>query len=110
MGNGRFDAYLLGESLCNTAFCIWDTPGDGHFRPNRAFAQGLRELAKRYPGYYPNVELTDPKGGHGIIDRKLQIEGREWLKKQRIWAWCRQARSATYRQALRCSLRRVIRK
>lgn len=82
VGNGRFDAYLLAENLCNTAFCIWDTPGDGHFKPNRAFAEGLRELAKKYPGYYPNLELTDPKGGHGIIDRKLQVEGREWLKKQ----------------------------
>jgi len=82
VGNGRFDGYLLGDNFANTGFCIWDTPGDGHYKANNAFAEGLRERARKYPGYYANIELTDPKGGHGNIDRKLQDEGREWLRKQ----------------------------
>lgn len=82
VGNGRFDAYLLGDNLCNLPFLIWDTPGDGHFKANHAFADGLRERAAKYPGFYPHLELTDPKGGHGIIDRKLLDEGKAWMSKQ----------------------------
>jgi hypothetical protein len=82
VGNGRFDAYILGDNLCNLPFLLWDTPGDGHYKANHAFADGLRERAKTYPGFYPNLELTDPKGGHGIIDRKLQDEGWAWMARQ----------------------------
>jgi hypothetical protein len=82
VGNGRFDAYLMGDNLCALPFLIWDTPGDGHYKANHAFADGLRERAMKYPGSYPHLELTDPKGGHGIIDRKLQDEGWAWLTRQ----------------------------
>ena len=82
VGNGRFDAYMLGDNLCALPFLLWDTPGDGHYKPNHAFADGLRERAMKYDGSYPNLELTDPKGGHGIIDRKLQDEGWAWMAKQ----------------------------
>jgi pimeloyl-ACP methyl ester carboxylesterase len=82
VGNGRFDAYMLPDNLCNLPFLIWDTPGDGHYKANHAFADALRERARKFPGYYPNLELTDPKGGHGIIDRKLQAEGWQWLYMQ----------------------------
>jgi hypothetical protein len=82
VGNGRFDAYLLGDNLAALPFLIWDTPGDGHWKANHAFADGLRERAAKYPGSYPHLELTDPRGGHGIIDRKLLDEGRAWMLKQ----------------------------
>lgn len=82
VGNGRFDASLLVDNLCNTGMCIWDAPKEGHWKTNHAYAEGLRERAKAYPGFYPNLELTDPKGGHGIIDRRLQDEGREWIRQQ----------------------------
>jgi pimeloyl-ACP methyl ester carboxylesterase len=82
VGNGRFDAYMLPDNLCNLPFLLWDTPGDGHYQANHAFADALRQRAQRFPGYYPNLELTDPKGSHGIIDRKLQEEGWAWMHKQ----------------------------
>jgi len=81
--DGRFDAMLLMDNLCNTAFCIWDAPREGHYATNHAFAGGLRERGKSYPGYYSGLELTDPEGGHGIIDRKLQTEGWDWLRLQK---------------------------
>ena len=37
-GNGRFDAYMLPDNLCNLPFLLWDTPGDGHYQANHAFA------------------------------------------------------------------------
>jgi pimeloyl-ACP methyl ester carboxylesterase len=83
VGDGRYDATLLLDNFCNTAMCIWDATNEGWFKQNRAFADGLRERAKRYPGSYPVLELTDPKGGHGVIDRALQAEGWEWIRKQR---------------------------
>ena len=79
VGNGRYDAYLLPDNLGNLPFLIWDTPGDGHYKANHAFADELRQRAEKFPGFYPNLELTDPKGGHGIIDRKLQDEGWAWM-------------------------------
>jgi hypothetical protein len=82
VGNGRFDAYLLGDNLANLPFLIWDTPGDGHYRANHAFADGLGERAAKHPGHYPHLELTDPKGGHGVIDRALLAAGRKWLGEQ----------------------------
>jgi hypothetical protein len=82
VGNGRFDAYLLPDNLANLPFLLWDTPGDGHYKANHAFANALRQRAEKFPGAYPNLELTDPKGGHGIIDRKLQDEGWDWMNKQ----------------------------
>jgi hypothetical protein len=82
VGNGRFDAYMLPDNLANLPFLLWDTPGDGHYRANHAFADALRERAEKFPGNYPNLELTDPAGGHGRIDRTLQDEGRAWLSKQ----------------------------
>ena len=82
VGNGRFDAYLLPDNLGNLPFLLWDTPGDGHYQANHAFADALRQRAEKFPGFYPNLELTDPKGGHGVIDRKLQDEGWAWMYKQ----------------------------
>lgn len=82
VGNGRFDAYMLPDNLSNLPFLLWDTPGDGHYRANHAFAAALREREKKFPGFYPNLELTDPEGGHGRIDRKLQDDGWAWLNKQ----------------------------
>jgi hypothetical protein len=81
--DGRFDAMLLMDNLCNTAFCIWDAPREGHYGTNHAFADGLRERARAHAGHYPCLELTDPEGGHGIIDRKLQTEGWDWLRRQK---------------------------
>ncbi len=80
--NGRFDAMLLVDNLCNTGMCIWDAPKEGHYGTNHQFSDWLRERAQKYPGSYPHLELTDPKGGHGIIDRKLIAEGWDWLRKQ----------------------------
>jgi hypothetical protein len=82
VGNGRFDAYLLPDNFGNLSFLIWDTPGDGHYQANHAFADALRQRAEKFPGFYPNLEITDPKGGHGIIDRKLQEEGWAWMYQQ----------------------------
>ncbi|MBA4062930.1 MAG: hypothetical protein C0501_04325 [Isosphaera sp.] len=82
VNDGRYDATLLPDNFCNTAMCIWDATNEGWFKQNRAFADGLRERAKTYPGSYPVLELTDPKGGHGVIDKALQAEGWEWLRKQ----------------------------
>lgn len=82
VGNGRFDAYMLSDNLAGLPFLIWDTPGDGHFKANHAFAEELRQHAKDHPGSYPHLELTDPKGGHGIIDKKLREEGEQWLASQ----------------------------
>jgi pimeloyl-ACP methyl ester carboxylesterase len=81
-GNGRFDAMLLVDNLCNTSMCIWDAPKEGHYATNHQFADWLRERAKQHPGTYPHLELTDPNGGHGVIDRKLIAEGRDWLRGQ----------------------------
>src|SRR5262249_40415425 len=74
--------YILADNLCNLPFLLWDTPGDGHYKANHAFADELRERARKFPGSYPNLELTHPKGGHGIIDRKLQDEGWTWMAGQ----------------------------
>ena len=82
VGNGAFDAYMLPDNLANLPFLLWDTPGDGHYKANHAFADALRQRAEKYPGFYSNLELTDPKGGHGIIDRKLQDDGWAWMTKQ----------------------------
>lgn len=82
VGNGRFDAYLLSDNLANLPFLIWDTPGDGHYRANHAFAEELVRHARQHPGFYPSLELTDPRGGHGIIEKKLRDEGQAWLDKQ----------------------------
>src|SRR6185436_12604245 len=51
--DGRFDAMLLVDNLCNTAFCIWDAPQEGHYATNHAFAEGLRERAKGRDNCYP---------------------------------------------------------
>jgi hypothetical protein len=82
VGDGRYDAYLLADNLSNLPFLIWDTPGDGHYKANHFFADELRQRTKKFTGFYPHLELTDPKGGHGIIDRKLQEEGWTWMAKQ----------------------------
>ncbi len=82
VGNGRYDAYMLADNLANLPFVIWDSPGDGHFKANHAFADGLRRRAAKHSGFYPHLELTDPKGGHGIIERKLQDEGWAWISRQ----------------------------
>jgi pimeloyl-ACP methyl ester carboxylesterase len=83
VNDGRYDATLLIDNFCNTAMCIWDAPEEGWFKQNRAFSDGLRERAKKYPGSYPSLELTDPKGGHGIIAPKLRAEGWDWIRKQK---------------------------
>jgi hypothetical protein len=82
VGDGRFDATLLIDNFCNTGMCIWDAPKEGWYQQNHGFADSLRERARKFPGSYPHLELTDPAGGHGIIDRKLQAEGRDWLARQ----------------------------
>jgi pimeloyl-ACP methyl ester carboxylesterase len=82
IGNGRYDAYMLSENLANLPFLIWDTPVDGHYKANHAFADDLRDFAAHFKGFYPHLELTDPKGGHGIIDKKLRDEGEAWLNQQ----------------------------
>jgi pimeloyl-ACP methyl ester carboxylesterase len=83
VNDGRYDATLLVDNFANTPLCIWDAPKEGWFKQNRAFADGLRDRAQSRSGSYPVLELTDPVGGHGIIDGKLRAEGWEWLKKQR---------------------------
>ena len=80
--NGLWDAYMLGDNLCSVGWLTWDTPGDGHYKANRAFADGLCERAAKHPGFYPNLELTDPKGAHGIIKKDLLAQGNAWLAKQ----------------------------
>jgi pimeloyl-ACP methyl ester carboxylesterase len=83
VNNGRFDAMLAVDNLCNTGMCIWDAPKEGHWKTNHQFSDWLRERAKKYPGSYPHLELTDPKGGHGIIERKLIAEGWDWIRSQK---------------------------
>ncbi|MBY0526908.1 MAG: hypothetical protein K2R98_26175 [Gemmataceae bacterium] len=95
-GDGRFDAYLLSDNFCNTGMCIWDAPKEGHYVKNHAFADALRARATKYAGSYPNIELTDPNGSHGIIDRKLQAEGGEWLRKQVRNPWPKRVVYKTY--------------
>jgi hypothetical protein len=73
--------HVAGES-CNLPFLLWDTPGDGHCKANHAFADALRANALKFPGCYPNLELTDRKAAYGVIDRKLQDEGWAWMNKQ----------------------------
>jgi hypothetical protein len=82
IGNLRFDAYLLSDNLCGLPFWVCDTPGDGHYRANHAFADELRAAAGKYPGSYPNLEVTDPHGGHGKIEKTLQDQGWKWLAGQ----------------------------
>ncbi|HUU43132.1 MAG TPA: hypothetical protein VMX57_05095, partial [Planctomycetota bacterium] len=81
-GDGRWDATMLTDNFANVGFVILDAPQEGHYKDNHAFAELLREHAKEYPGFYPNLELTDPVGGHGVIDRKLRAEGEAWVRKQ----------------------------
>src|SRR5207244_390153 len=50
--DGRFDATLLVDNFASTGLCIWDAPKEGHYTTNHAFADGLRQRAKRHPGYY----------------------------------------------------------
>ena len=80
--NGLYDASMRADNLCNTPFCVWDTPGDSHFKANRAFVDSLDVLAAKYPGGYPHLEVQDPAGSHCVIDAKLRDEGWAWLRKQ----------------------------
>lgn len=82
-GDGRYDATLLLDNYGNTGVCIWDAPKEGWFGQNRAFADGLRDRAAKFPGSYPVLELTDPDGKHGVIDKKLVAEGWEWIRRQK---------------------------
>ncbi len=82
IGDGRYDATMLVDNFCTTGMCIWDAPKEGWYKQNHQFADDLRARAKQYAGSYSNLELTDPNGGHGIIDRKLQQEGNDWIRKQ----------------------------
>jgi pimeloyl-ACP methyl ester carboxylesterase len=96
VGDGRFDATLLVDNFCNTGMCIWDAPKEGWYKQNHAFAEGLRERARKFAGSYRHIELTDPAGGHGIIDRKLQAEGRDWLAQQVRNPWPKRVVYKTY--------------
>ncbi len=82
VGNGRFDAYLLADNLAALPFLIWDAPKEGHYQANHAFISELAQRAQRFPGSYPYLEVTDPNGGHGVIDRKLLDEGQNWLNEK----------------------------
>lgn len=96
VGDGRFDATLLIDNFCNTGMCIWDAPKEGWYQQNHAFADGLRERARKFDASYPHLELTDPSGGHGVIDRKLQAEGWDWLAKQVRNPWPKRVVYKTY--------------
>ena len=81
-GNGRFDGYMLADNYAATPLCIWDATNEGHYKDNHAFSEEIRSLGAKYPDAYPFLEITDPKGGHGIIDKAFQNEGNAWIGQQ----------------------------
>ncbi|MBY0527582.1 MAG: alpha/beta hydrolase [Gemmataceae bacterium] len=86
-GNGRVDANLVVDNFCNTAACIFDAPGEVWFKTNREFCDRMAVLGKKHPGYFPLLELTDPKGAHNKIEEPLVARGMDWVYKYRSDPW-----------------------
>lgn len=86
-GNGRIDANVVVENYCNVAVCIWDAPKEVWWGANHSFCEQMTALSKKYPGYYPVKEYTDPEGAHCKIDTNMVAEGKDWVFKYRSDPW-----------------------